>query len=280
MAISTRTNSPTARLVLRGKNGLIVKHWLIKQSKCTLGSSPECAIQCDLPGIAPYHVLIVLGARQAFLRALAPKLCRDGVQLNELLLADSKNVFEIAGHTFELTRDSATNETAFPPSRNDRMKFAVSRPLEAGNNQNSKSSVPPGLVASQAGASPAVSPSVVSAAEEPERLDVNADTATPRWVARIIRDAIVPLENQLRDAIEPIERLQAEVRREKRKRIELEEAAKLQSAKVQQAAEQVDDEPTIDADQVNRLVREQIERLAARQNSSMEVVTERISDVN
>lgn len=256
LAIPTRSKGPQARLVLRGENGVVIKQWLIKQSKCTLGSDPECAIRCDLPGIAAHHVLIVVGLRQTFLRSLAPKLTRDGVTVNELLLSGDSNSFEVAGHQFELTRQDSAGQLPSVEGASTRMRFAVSRPLET-----------------QASNAQASSPTVVAKGEHADLLPAGADAATPRWVARIVRDAILPLEDQLREVMQPIANLQTEVRREKKRRLaEEQRRERLQG----ETAEQ----PKLDAAAVEAEVKQQVSVIAARQSSSLDVITERISDVN
>lgn len=256
LAIPTRSKGPQARLVLRGDNGIAIKQWLIKQSKCTLGSDPDCAVRCDLPGIAAYHVLIVVGLRQTFLRSLAPKLTRDGVTVNELLLSGDSNSFEIAGHQFELTRQDSSGQLPPADGTNTRMRFAASRPLETKSPTVQSSS-----------------PTVIAQGEHSDLLPAGADTATPRWVSRIVRDAILPLENQLREVMQPIENLQTEVRREKRRRLAEEQRR-------ERLQEEKPEKPQIDAAAVEAEVKQQVSAITARQSSSLDVITERISDVN
>ncbi len=135
LVIPTQTQQPTARLLLRNTHGQVLQQWLVKQNKCTLGSAASCSLRCQLPGVAPYHALLVIGARQIFIRGLAPKLTRDGRPFNELLLTDDDSHFELAGHRFELTRNNeelrgaARSENSSP----ERIKFTLARPFELRN---------------------------------------------------------------------------------------------------------------------------------------------------
>ena len=78
LVLPTNAKHPFAKLVVKGDLGQVVQQWLILQNKCTVGSASTCAVRCELPGIAPYHALLVIGAKQTFIRALAPKLTRSG----------------------------------------------------------------------------------------------------------------------------------------------------------------------------------------------------------
>ncbi len=255
LAIPTRSKAPAARLVLRGQDGLALKQWLIKTAKCTLGSDPECTLRCDLPGIARYHVLIVVGARQTFLRALAPKLTRDGIAVNELLLTGEANSFEIAGHQFELSRQDTTGQLPAPGNPQARMRFALNSPLQT---------------RTRAAGGSQTAAKVIADGEHNDLLPAGSDTATPRWVARIVRDAVLPLETQLREVMQPIAELQSQVEREKRRR----------KAEEEQRRDLENREPEIDAATVQSVVKEQVEAITARQAGAMDVITERISDVN
>ncbi len=117
----------------KASSGRSFSNGLILQNKSTLGSASSCALRCQLPGIAAYHALLVIGARQVFIRALAPKMSRNGVMVNELLLTEEQSSFEVAGHQFELIRDVRPSETtASKKTPLGRMKFALARPMEIG----------------------------------------------------------------------------------------------------------------------------------------------------
>jgi hypothetical protein len=172
------------QLILRDAMGRVVEQWVLKQSKNTLGSANNCSIKSSLPGLEPLHVLIVNGARQCFVRALAPGLTQDGISVNELLLTGPHSHFEVAGHRFELLRgDADITPSVKSQPRMDRMRFALARPLTL-----SKS----------------------------EAKDVNRDPRSQAaivdapWVSNLIRRTIEPLEAQIESLLMPIAELQAQ----------------------------------------------------------------------
>ncbi|MCA9128798.1 MAG: hypothetical protein KDB22_17050, partial [Planctomycetales bacterium] len=274
-----------ARLVLRDDLGQVASQWLIKQSKCTLGSSPSCTLRCTEPGIAPFHALIVVGARQIFVRALAPKLMRDGVAVNEILLTDSPSTFEIGRHRFELSRDirseSPQQEEAHAA---DRLKFTLARPFQL------KSKKPPAnsatgdatrtVAASRADTSVAAADSTLAQVDAADILaqdddgNINADRpesrVDPDWIAELVRSAIEPLECQIQNVLEPIDELRTQSRQQKKLRKKRDLARKRKQAELQ-ANPPVDPIP---------LITREIESLAARQAAAMDVLGERVSDVN
>ncbi|MEO8269134.1 MAG: hypothetical protein ABI557_05410, partial [Aureliella sp.] len=203
LVVATPTQQPTARLLLRNTQGQVVQQWLFKQNKCTLGSAASCSLRCQLSGVAPYHALLVIGARQIFIRALAPKLTRDGSPFNELLLTDDDSHFEIAGHRFELTRNSeellaaARTESSSP----ERIKFTLARPYELRNRPQT----------SQLAYANENKVSAEPAAESVRGTD-------SKWVAQLIQAAMQPLECQLQNLIEPLSELQSESRKARRMR--------------------------------------------------------------
>ncbi len=257
LVVPTFSTRPLARLLLRNDLGQIVQQWLVKQNKCTLGSAASCGVRCELPGIAPYHALLVVGTRQTFVRALAPKLTRGGSPINELLLTDDCGTFEIAGHRFELARSIASKAAAVPEeiaSNESRLRFTLARPFELQNRP-----INTAIATEQA---PAGGSQVVDASIAP-------------WMAKLIQSAIEPLECQLHNALKPIEELQAEARRRKRAR------KVRQIAKREKAA---NGELPTDSDRgttsVNSELQRQIEDVLARQSGAMDILAERISDVS
>lgn len=261
LVIPTHTQSPTARLILRNDLGQVVQQWLIRQNKCTLGSSAGCGLRCELPGIAPYHALLVVGARQTFVRALAPKLTRDGLPVNEILLTDENSSFEIAGHPFELNRNTSAHETKAHEVKADggrasqRMKFTLARPFELDQRKGRETA--------------ANSKSLPSATAGPSG-GTNADV---KWVAQLVQSAIEPLECQLHNLLAPMAELQQESRQQRELRKELlaerEHSHGFPSAPQNEEAAE-DTNPS----------KEQLEEIAVRQSAAMDVITERISDVN
>lgn len=303
LVIATQTQQPTARLLLRNTQGQVVQQWLVKQNKCTLGSAASCSLRCQLSGVAPYHALLVIGARQIFIRALAPKLTRDGRPFNELLLTDEDSHFELAGHRFELTRNSEELRTAARPENSspERIKFTLARPFELRNRPQSNQL--PYANENETNAEP-------TASSTPE--------TDSKWVAQLIQAAIQPLECQLHNLIEPLNELQNESRKQRRLRKKRARRKRnspesepgvaedsSQQTVSQQFSQQVDEivgkhtasiqtvSPQF-AQQVDEIVgrhtasiqtlppqfAQQVEEIVSRHAISMEVLTERILDVN
>ncbi len=266
LVIPTKTQQPTARLMLRGGQGQIVQQWLVQQNKCTLGSAASCSLKCELPGIAPYHALLVIGARQIFIRALAPKLTRDGRPFNEILLSDSDSHFEIAGHRFELTRGGEQVRAAARQenTRPERLKFTLARPFELQQRN----------AVTAASKREVERPSLPIAAE-------HAPNSDSKWVAQLIQAAMQPLECQLHNLMEPLSELQSDSRKSKslrRKR----KAAKRRSAAdsvISAQGDRVQPEPAPVAELSPQFAL-QVEQLVAKQAAAMDVLTERIGDVN
>lgn len=218
--LPTNPNNPFAKLVVKSDVGQVVQQWLLLQNKCTLGSASSCALRCQLPGIAPYHALLVMGARQVFIRALAPKLARNGVMVNELLLTEDQTTFEIAGHQFELVRNVRANDPAptNKPTLN-KMKFTLARPMEIG--QTRQQPMVPASTSARTAPKQAIElpatfeqprPVAQSPAIEPfqPRSDSSAN-AQPQWITDLIQSAMLPLERQLNEIIEPLAAVQNEL---------------------------------------------------------------------
>ncbi len=294
VVLPTNTNSPFAKLIVKSDLGHIVQQWLLLQTKCTLGSASSCALRCQLPGIAPYHALLVMGARQVFIRALSPKLTRNGVTVNELLLTEDECTFEIAGHMFELIRSVKANEPAqSDKATRNKMKFALARPMEIGQTRQpiaipapapvqtpapipkqlcelplppkqrqsfdepqvfkeSRSFVEPQAVTKpQAALEPQALKQPQSVVEpqaviEPQRPADPSLDLQPQWITDLIQSAMLPLERQLSEIIEPLAAVQQELdkrskldrkRRRATKRIAIEPTASERTSPEQAAAE-------------------------------------------
>ncbi|MCR9292273.1 MAG: hypothetical protein NXI32_06105 [bacterium] len=257
LVIPTQSEHPTARLVMKNELGEAVQQWLIRQNKCTIGSSASSTLRCQLPGIAPFHALLVVGARQIFVRALAPKVTRDGMSVNELLLHGNDNHFELAGHRFEVTRnlepqdeDAGLGFTSSNPAsaKAQRLKFALARPLALKQR------------GTQSQASPA----------EPRNASV-ASRNDSRWIANLIQSAIEPLECQLQNVLEPLTELQEEARRQ-RQAFEDHQLRENEDgpARISQA---------IDSSRLAELG-PQLEKAAASHAARIDVVKEHISDLS
>lgn len=257
LVIPTQSQQPTARLVVRNKRGQVVQQWLVKQNKCTLGSASSCSLRCELEGVAPYHALLVIGARQIFIRALAPKLTRDGRAFNEILLTDEESHFEIAGHRFELSRSDATLRTASESekAKPDRLKFTLARPFE---------------LSSRKSAANIQATEPLLQGQEKSSTMAHSDS---KWVAQLIQAAMQPLECQLHNLIEPLTELQSESRRKRRLK------KRRQAKKRSQAGAQSAVDPTAVVNGHAQFP-SQVEELVVKQSATMESLTERISDVN
>lgn len=253
LVIPTLANRPLAKLQLRDEMGNITQQWLIRQNKNTIGSAIGCSVRCGLPGVAPYHALLVIGARQTFIRALAPKLTKDGVAVNELLLGNENGAFELAGQKFELLRN--WNDSGNAPTNTDhdksRMRFTLARPLALQNRTRDE-----------------------SAAETDQPASPASAVADAAWIAKLVQAALQPLEYQLQNALTPIAELQAESRRQKRwRKRRVDQLKKKKATELDGAAEVKPIDPITQ-------LREQIETAVARQAASIELVQERIADVN
>ncbi len=265
LVIPTKTQQPTARLLLRGGQGQIVQQWLVQQNKCTLGSAASCSLKCELPGIAPYHALLVIGARQIFIRALAPKLTRDGRPFNEILLTDADSHFEIAGHLFELTRGGEQVRAAVRQenARPERLKFTLARPFEL---QKRSPSTPAPLPHTDA-------PTLPNSAD-------HAPSSDSKWVAQLIQAAMQPLECQLHNLLEPLSELQSDSRKTKSLRRKRKAAKRRAAAEttISTLGERVPQEPAPEPELPPQFAL-QVEQLVASQAAAMDVLTERICDV-
>ncbi|MCA9191864.1 MAG: hypothetical protein KDB03_08880 [Planctomycetales bacterium] len=285
--VGTTNQQLLGKVLLRSELGQIVQQWLVRSSKCTIGSARSCALRCELSGIAPYHALLVIGSKHALVRALAPKVSQDGLNANEILLNEGGGAFEIAGHRFEFFRhveqsNSTTPIESLPIS--GRMKFTLARPHELVRRKSIIAPSHPGGQEEKAASS-----------EETHAL------AQTKWISDVIRRAVEPLESQLLGILEPIAELQAEARKVKLSRRKRKaRKGKRHSAqpatpnphglKLENAACEPQDpssaqtgaefrEPTIgNPTQVS--LSPAVEELLTQQSAAMDVLSERISDVN
>jgi hypothetical protein len=173
------------QLVFRDDSGAIAQSWPLQQAKCTLGSSQRCEVQVELSGIEPLNALIVLGVRQAFVRALVPNLSRDGVFVNELLLTEQQNYFELAGHRFEVQREPRKLNAKTPSS--SRIRFSTSRPFDLS------------------------SPPVASRYARASERELPTELADSPWLKSLIERTFEPLEAQLESLLLPMTEFQTKV---------------------------------------------------------------------
>ena len=282
--LPTNPNQTLAKLIVKGELGQIVQQWLVLQNKCTLGSASSCALRCQLPGIAPYHALLVMGSRQIFIRALAPKLSRNGVMVNELLLTDEQSTFEVAGHVFELIRSSKPNE-----ARTDnraplsKMKFTLARSMDTNPNRASGNAAEPV-------AAPIQTVRSVQPLQTQQPVSMAASTAQDsavqaRWISELIQSAMQPLERQLHEMVEPLAAVQSELNkraRRKRQRRESTAAQPNQAPVTPNYMTQIDVQPQVAhlpepimVPIISPLVEEQL----TQQSNSLSSLTERLAEL-
>jgi hypothetical protein len=276
--LPTNPNSPFAKLIIKSELGQIVQQWLLLQNKCTLGSASSCALRCQLPGIAPYHALLVMGSRQVFIRALAPKLARDGVMVNELLLTEDQCTFEIAGHQFELIRNVKTNEpsSSSKPSQG-KLKFTLARPMEIGHFRQ------PPVITPQLPV-PAHVPAHVptQAIEQPQPRTETSPELQSQWITDLIQSAMLPLERQLHEVIEPLAAVQNEL--DKRSRLERKRRKLRAKRAIQETAlsAQIDVQPPtapIPEPVIVPIISPEVESQLARQSETLDNLNARLTEV-
>jgi hypothetical protein len=180
----------TSRLVLRDLSGQIRNSWVLNQSKITLGSSPDCLIQCAEPGIQPIHCLIVPGSRQLFVRALGPNVSQDGIPASELLLNAQRNHFEVAGVRFEFLPSARPDSLQGDKSKqSERLRFTTVRPIDLSR----------------------TAPVAASAKKSAKSADSEITIADTPWLNRLIQKTIEPLESQIQSLLLPVTECQAKV---------------------------------------------------------------------
>ena len=303
--LPTHSNHPFAKLIVKSELGQIVQQWLVLQNKCTLGSASSCALRCQLPGIAPYHALLVMGARQVFIRALAPKLSRNGVVVNELLLTDEQCSFEVAGHYFELIRVTKPTESPTQSgSPTNRMKFTLARSMDT-NPSRARAPQPHATIAplpTRAPSQPLSQPTQIqhlppqgaanykAVTGHPQNSNLAApnglnDAEQAKWISELIHSAMLPLERQLHDIIEPLAAVQNEMEKRARRKREQRKAIAKPTASVSGQTHfttQIDVQPQIShlpepvmVPVISPVVEEQL----AKQAHSLVALSERLADL-
>ncbi len=92
---ATLVNTGFGQLVLRDSLGKVAQKWTLSNPKCVIGTGTNCNVSCQLPGISDHHVLMVIGAKQVFIRALAPGLTHNGQNINELVMPGNQSDFNL-----------------------------------------------------------------------------------------------------------------------------------------------------------------------------------------
>jgi len=190
---ATLVNAGYGQLALRDQNGKIAQKWTLGGPKCIIGANANCNVRCMLPGIADHHLLLVIGSRQIYMRALAAGVERDGAAVNELLLSgdQSQLAFSLAGHRFEYSLQSHTEPIA--------KTFVEENPsqLQAGRVEE-KSETPKRLRFTfvQALERNRQRNDALNATDSAASASANA-SERPVWVEEIVRDALRPVEHDL-----------------------------------------------------------------------------------
>ena len=259
LVVPTKTASPTARLLVRNEAGQVVQQWLVKNTKCTLGSSTSCALRCTLPGIAPFHALLVIGARQTFVRALAPQVTRGGNAVTEVLLSGSQNHFELAGHRFELERNPSTQTQT--PEEQRRLKFTLARPFSLQSR---------GQVTNGKEAAPTL-PNTIA-----EKSPVEANESS-QWVAKLVQSAIEPLECQIQNVLEPIAELRTQAEQQRELLRQYNEGTPVSPSETLEHDVHLDLSEFLKASDEN--IDSRLQEFASEQSVVLEVLGERLADV-
>lgn len=259
LVVPTKTAAPTARLLVRNEAGQVVQQWLVKNTKCTLGSSTSCALRCTLPGIAPFHALLVIGARQTFVRALAPQVTRSGNAVTEVLLSGSQNHFELAGHRFELERNPSTHKQT--PEEQRRLKFALARPFSLQSR-------------SQTTKAKEAAPSLPNTIAEQSPAEANESS---QWVAKLVQSAIEPLECQIQNVLEPIAELRTQAEQQRELLRQYNEGTPVSPSETQEHDAHLDLSEFLKASDEN--IDSRLQEFASEQSVVLEVLGERLADV-
>ena len=241
---ATLVNTGFGQLVLRDSLGKVAQKWTLSNPKCVIGTGTNCNVSCQLPGIGDHHVLLIIGARQVFIRALAAGLTRNGQNITELVIPGNEPGFdfEIAGHHFQYSRETVST----PVTKEFVQETTPARPLfataynDAPTPATSEASGIAGEkitdnisdnISNNATALPSsaltLAPSrlkftVVRALEKnrqsvpgaPAMTDNGLAAGRPAWVEAIVRDALRPVEERLDDLNGPLQNLERGLRRQ------------------------------------------------------------------
>ena len=232
---ATLVNTGFGQLVLRDNLGKVAQKWTLSNPKCVIGSGTNCNVSCQLPGLADQHVLMVIGAKQVFLRALAAGLTRHGQTVGELVVSgnESQFNFEICGHLFQYSREAVST----PVTKDFVKEVPQARPsfVAAANDIPPLSPAPNYIATPTASNTQEVLP--VSRALTPARLkftvvraleknresnpglstlgDSGLNAGRPAWVEAIVRDALRPVEERLDDLNGPLQSIERRLRRQR-----------------------------------------------------------------
>jgi len=192
----TKPSAPSdiaAKLTMLNDLGEVTKEWLLKQGKFVLGNGTDCSIQISAEGIAEQNALLVIGARQVYLRSLVRNMTQDNFPRNELIIESQSGRFELAGNKFEiglLSRNESDKQPQHRPPKS-RMQFTLARPDVLAQNRETPASL--FQRADSLGANPVFS--------DGDALDEEAKPIDPAWVANLVQSAIEPLESQIQNVL-------------------------------------------------------------------------------
>ncbi|MGN6136403.1 MAG: hypothetical protein ACTHOU_18115 [Aureliella sp.] len=274
---ATLVDAGYGQLALRDNQGRISQKWTLSQPKCVIGAGANCNVRCMLPGIADHHVLLVIGARQVFLRGLTSGLQRDGKALNELFFSGEQIAFafDVAGHRFEYARNvpSSAREQApsdgtaapawvakseAPQGSSQRLQFTFVRALERSREQSAWSRA---------------SGSQNESAPETEFQSSSQDDSghRPAWVEELVRDALRPVELRLEEFAQPLQNLERQLRRQRARMRKQKKALHL----TRQGAHDKPDPHTLNLIQSQ----ESLQKIVRDQTARLETVSERVVDI-
>ncbi|MCC6509379.1 MAG: hypothetical protein IT423_09745, partial [Pirellulaceae bacterium] len=235
---ATLVNAGYGQLALRDSLGKVSQKWTLSNPKCVLGTGANCNVRCLLPGITDHHVMLVIGAKQVFLRGLAPGLTRHGKNVVELIIPgdESEFSFEVAGHHFQYSRQALSTPVArqfvkesqpapdatsvpatpdlpaLPRSSSDQPTLAMQETPRASTvetpttNERMKFTFVRALAKSRL---------LASHNDEMTSNPSSASEQRPAWVEAIVRDALRPVESRLDDMTGPIQNIERRLRRER-----------------------------------------------------------------
>lgn len=110
-----RSTAGTGYLEQYDVSGQVVRTWKVQQSKIRLGTSEDCEIQIELPGVTDVHAILIFSKRHSLVRGLGGPISVHGRPIREWLF-DRELTFELAGCRFRAVSNSPI---ANLPARSD-----------------------------------------------------------------------------------------------------------------------------------------------------------------
>lgn len=116
---------------LLGQNGVPVRAWRVRQSKCSIGSGVEANIRIESPDLAPLHLQLTFGRRNVLAKSSAVTFWVNGRSLKEWLF-DSPCEINLGSLVLRVTPTS--NASVFPAGRtaspNSSKPFTFESPIQ------------------------------------------------------------------------------------------------------------------------------------------------------